>query len=79
MPALDDKIENINIASTDEIKGILKTRSRMASIGCTPMYTTMDHLSYYGESDYDKLPEKQQDEIQRLVFARKQEFKKRKP
>lgn len=38
-----------------------------------------DHLSYYGESDYENLPEKQQDEIQRLLFARKQEYKKRKP
>jgi hypothetical protein len=75
---IDDKIENITIASTDEIKGILKQDHE----GQVLMYTNaydLDHLSYYGESDYDNLPEKQQDEIQRLMFARKQEFKKRKP
>ena len=75
---IDDKIENISITSTDEIKGILKQDHEGQVLAYTNAYD-MDHLSYYGESDYDRLPEKQQDEIQRLLFARKQEYKKRKP
>jgi hypothetical protein len=76
--SLDDKIENVNVVSTDELKGIFKQEHEGQILAYTNAYD-QDHLSYYGESDYDNLPEKQQDEIQRLVFARKQEYKKRKP
>lgn len=75
---LDDKFENVNVTSTDEIKGIFKHDYQYAVLLYTNAYD-QDHLSYYGESELDQLPEKQQDEIQRLVFARKQEYKKRKP
>ena len=76
--SLDDKIENINVVSTDELKGIFKQEHDGQVLAYTNAYD-QDHLSYYGESDYENLPEKQQDEIQRLLIARKQEFKKRKP
>ena len=76
--SLDDKIENINVVSTDELKGVFKQEYEGAVLLYTNAYD-QDYLSYYGESDYEHLPEKQQDEIQRLLFARKQEYKKRKP
>lgn len=75
---LDDKIENISVLSTEQLKGIYKQDYENAVLMYTNVYD-LDHLSYYGESDFDQLPEKQQDEIQRLVLARKQEYKKRKP
>ena len=76
--SLDEKFENVNIVSTDEIKGIFKQDYQYAVLLYTNAYD-QDHLNYYGESELDQLSEKQQDEIQRLVFARKQEYKKRKP
>lgn len=75
---LDDKFENISISSTKQLKGIYKQDYGGAVLMYTNVYD-QDHLSYYGDSDYEQLSEKQQDEIQRLIFARKQEYKKRKP
>jgi hypothetical protein len=75
---LDEKFENISITSTEQLKGIYKQEYGNAVLMYTNVYD-QDHLSYYGDSDYDQLSEKQQDEIQRLIFARKQEYKKRKP
>lgn len=75
---LDDKIENISVVSTEQLRGIYKQDYENAVLMYTNVYD-QDHLSYYGDSDYDQLSEKQQDEIQRLIFARKQEYKKRKP
>ncbi|MFT3682266.1 MAG: DUF3857 domain-containing protein [Ferruginibacter sp.] len=76
--ALDDKIENIKVTATNSLKGLYKRQNDWPVLLYTTVYDN-DHLSYYGDSDYDQLPEKNQDEIQRLLFARKEEFKKRKP
>jgi len=76
--ALDEKFENVNVSAAYEFKGIFK----QDYLGPVLLYTNaydQDHLNYYGESEIDQLSEKQQDEIQRLIFARKQEYKKRKP
>ncbi|MBL0356535.1 MAG: DUF3857 domain-containing protein [Chitinophagaceae bacterium] len=75
---LDDKFEIASVVSTDALKGIFKDDYIGPVLAYTNAYD-MDHLNYYGESEIDQLSEKQQDEVQRLIFARKQEYKKRKP
>lgn len=75
---LDDSLQNVKIISTNSLKGLYKRQNGWPVLMYTTVYDN-DHLAYYGDSDYDQLPEKNQDEIQRLLFARKEEFKKRKP
>lgn len=75
---LDDKFETVKIASANSLKGLYKRQNDWPILLYTTVYDN-DHLAYYGDSDYDMLPEKNQDEVQRLLFARKEEFKKRKP
>lgn len=70
--------ENMKIVSVTSYKGITKEDNSGPALQYTTVYD-VDYLSYYGENEIDLLPEKRQDEIMRLMQARKDEYKKRKP
>lgn len=76
--AMDENLDKTNIASTTSYKGISKHENEGSVLAYTNVYD-IDYLAYYGDNDLDELPEKKRDEIDRLIFAKKEEFKKRKP
>lgn len=76
--SMDENLEKTNITSTTLLKGISKHDNEGAALIYTNVYD-VDYLAYFGDNDLDQLPDKKRDEIDRLIFARKEEFKKRKP
>jgi hypothetical protein len=76
--SMDADLEQVNIVSTTSCKGISKHDNDGPALAYTKVYDN-DYLSYYGESDLDQLNEKKRDEIDRLIMARNEEYKKRKP
>ncbi len=76
--SMDEKLEKTNITATSASKGISKHDNESAALNYTNVYD-VDYLAYFGENDLDQLPEKKREEYDRLIFARKEEFKKRKP
>ena len=76
--SMDENLEKTNITSTSSYKGISKHDNEGPALIYTNVYD-IDYMSYYGDNDLDQLPDKKRDEIDRLIFAKKEEFKKRKP
>ena len=76
--SMDANLEKINITSTVAYKGISKHDNEGPALNYTNVYD-VDYLAYFGENDLDELPEKKREEYDRLIFAKKEEFKKRKP
>ena len=76
--SMDENLEKTNITSTSAYKGISKHDNEGPALNYTNVYD-VDYLAYFGDNDLDQLPEKKRDEIDRLIFAKKEEFKKRKP
>ncbi len=76
--SMDENLEKTNIASTTSYKGISKHENEGYALAYTNVYD-IDYLAYYGDNDLDQLPDKKREEIDRLIFAKKEEFKKRKP
>ncbi|MEI9954950.1 MAG: hypothetical protein WDM90_01225 [Ferruginibacter sp.] len=74
----NENLEKTNITSTTLLKGISKHDNEGAALIYTNVYDA-DFLAYFGDNDLDMYPDKKRDEIDRLIFARKEEFKKRKP
>ncbi len=75
---IDADVEKINITATTAYKGINKHDNEAPALAYTNVYD-VDNLAYYGDNDLDQLPDKKRDEIDRLIFAKKEEYKKRKP
>lgn len=75
---MDEAFENMNVESVTAYKGISKDDNDGPVLAYTNVYDN-DHLSYYGDNELDELPEKKRDEIERLLRAKREEFKKRKP
>jgi len=76
--AMDADLEKTNITSTTSFKGISKHDNEGAALLYTNVYD-VDFLAYFGDNDLDMLSDKKREEYDRLIFARKEEFKKRKP
>ena len=76
--SMDENLEKTNITTTSSFKGISKHDNEGSALVYTNVYD-VDYLAYYGDNDLDQLPDKKRDEYDRLIFARKEEFKKRKP
>ena len=76
--SMDENLEKTNITSTSSYKGISKNDNEGPALNYTNVYD-VDYLAYFGDNDLDELPEKRREEIDRLIFAKKEEFKKRKP
>jgi hypothetical protein len=76
--AMDANLEKTNISSTTSFKGISKHDNEGAALIYTNVYD-VDFLAYFGDNDLDVLSDKKREEYDRLIFARKEEFKKRKP
>jgi Domain of Unknown Function with PDB structure (DUF3857) len=76
--SMDENLEKTNITTTSAYKGISKHDNEAQVLYYTNVYD-VDHLAYFGDNDLDQLPEKKRDEYDRLIFARKEEYKKRKP
>lgn len=74
----DEAMEKINVTAVSAFKGITKHDNEAAPLAYTNVYD-VDYLAYYGDNDLDQLNDKKRDEIDRLLLARKEEFKKRKP
>lgn len=75
---MDEAFENMNVESVTAYKGISKDDNGGPILTYTNVYEN-DHMSYYGDNELDELPEKKRDEIDRLLRAKREEFKKRKP
>jgi hypothetical protein len=76
--SMDANLEKTNITSTTSFKGISKHDNEAAALLYTNVYD-VDFLAYFGDNDLDMLSDKKREEYDRLIFARKEEFKKRKP
>ena len=76
--SMDANLEKTNITATVAYKGISKHDNEGTALNYTNVYD-VDYLAYFGENDLDELPEKKREEYDRLIFAKKEEFKKRKP
>ncbi len=76
--SMDEQYENMNVVSVNTYKGISKEDNDGPPLAYTNVYDN-DYLSYYGDNELDALPEKKRDEIERLIRAKREEFKKRKP
>lgn len=76
--SMDENLEKTNITSTSSYKGISKHDNEGPALNYTNVYD-VDYLAYFGDNDLDELSEKRREEIDRLIFAKKEEFKKRKP
>ena len=74
----DEAMEKVNVTSQSAYKGITKHDNEGPALAYTNVYD-MDYMAYYGESELDNLNDKRRDEVDRLLAARKEEFKKRKP
>ncbi|MBS1509432.1 MAG: hypothetical protein JST86_01225 [Bacteroidetes bacterium] len=75
---MDEALEKTIIASTSSYKGISKHDNEGSALIYTNVYD-VDYLSYYGDNELDALSDKKREEIDRLIMAKKEEFKKRKP
>jgi hypothetical protein len=75
---MDEAFENMNVESATAYKGISKDDNGGPVLTYTNVYDN-DHMSYYGDNELDELPEKKREEIDRLLRAKREEFKKRKP
>jgi len=75
---MDENMEKANIVTTSSYKGISKAQTQRAALAYTNVYD-LDYLSYYGEDELDQFSDKRREEIDRLIMARKEEWKKRKP
>jgi hypothetical protein len=76
--SMDADLEKTNISSTTSFKGISKHDNEGAVLLYTNVYD-VDFMAYFGDNDLDVLSDKKREEYDRLIFARKEEFKKRKP
>lgn len=75
---MDAALEKANIVSTSSYKGISKNDNDGPALAYTKVYD-VDYLAYFGDNDLDLLNDKKRDEIDRLINARNEEYKKRKP
>ena len=75
---MDENLDKTNIFSVSSYKGISKHDNEGPALAYTTVYDR-DYLAYYGEDELDQFNDKTRDEIDRLLLARKEEFKKRKP
>lgn len=76
--SMDANLEKTSVTAVSSFKGMSKHESEDAALAYTNVYD-MDYMAYYGESELDQLNDKRRDEVDRLLAARKEEFKKRKP
>ena len=76
--AMDENLDKTNIIAVSSFKGISKHDNEAPALAYTNVYDR-DYLAYYGEDELDQFNDKTRDEIDRLLMARKEEFKKRKP
>jgi hypothetical protein len=76
--SMDAALDKTSVTSTTAYKGISKADNEGPVLLYTKVYD-MDHLSYYGDNELDNLSDKKREEIDRLILARNEEFKKRKP
>ena len=76
--SMDEAMEKTNIVAVSSYKGISKEQSQNAALAYTNAFD-MDYLAYYGEDELDQFNDKRREEIDRLLLARKEEWKKRKP
>ena len=75
---MDAEMEKTNIVAVSSYKGISKGQNDRAALAYTNVYD-LDYIAYYGEDELDQFSDKRREEIDRLIAARKEEWKKRKP
>ena len=75
---MDENLDKTNIVSISTFKGVSKHDNEGPALAYTTVYDK-DYMAYYGEDELDQFNDKTRDEIDRLMLARKEEFKKRKP